>query len=146
MSTSSRFAVAVHMLSLLAMGGDKPVTSECIADSVNTNPVVIRRIQGTLRKVGLVRAQPGAGGGASLARRPDQITLLDVYRAVGEGGIFSLPRHAPNLQCVCGRNIQAVLGGVFGQADAAVEQVLANITIAHLVQAIGARAVCPAET
>jgi len=145
MSTSSRFAVAVHVLALLAMDGEQLITSEHIAGSVNTNPVVIRRILGTLREAGLVTAQPGTGGGASLARRPEAITLLDVFRAVEGGGLFALHPQPPNPFCVCGRHIQAVLEEVFSKAEAVMEEVLAEVTVAQIVQEIEARASCTLE-
>jgi DNA-binding IscR family transcriptional regulator len=44
MSTSSRFAVAVHVLTLMAWADEEPLKSEQVAESVNTNPVVIRRM------------------------------------------------------------------------------------------------------
>ena len=138
MSTSSRFAVAVHVLALLAMDGEQLITSEHIAGSVNTNPVVIRRILGTLREADLVIAQAGAGGGASLARRPERITLLDVYQAVEKGDVFSLHPRSPNPHCVCGGHIQAVLEEVFSKAEAVMEGVLAEVTVAQIVQEIEA--------
>jgi len=58
-----RFTVAIHVLCLLAALHPKPVTSEFIAGSVNTNPVVIRRILAALRRAGLVKSQPGVSGG-----------------------------------------------------------------------------------
>ena len=71
MSTiSSRMAVAVHVLAYLAWRRDEPITSERMASSVNTNPVVVRRIMGSLRNAGLVSVQPGVGGSAQLAREP----------------------------------------------------------------------------
>ena len=84
------------LATLLAMDEDKPIASEYMAGSVNTNSVVIRCILGTLRKAGLAIAQPGAGGGSSLARCLEQITLLDVCRAVETGDLFSLHRRPPN--------------------------------------------------
>ena len=48
MAANSQFAVAVHILTLLARKSDEHVKSSCIADSVNTNPVVIRRLMGQL--------------------------------------------------------------------------------------------------
>jgi Rrf2 family protein len=146
MSTSSRFAVAVHVLALLAMDGEQLITSEYIAGSVNTNPVVIRRILGRLREAGLVIAQSGVGGGASLVRRPERITLLDVYQAVEAGDVFSFHPRSPNPHCVCGRHIQAVLGKVFSKAEAAMEKVLAEVTVAQIMQEIEARASCTLES
>ena len=75
---SSRVAVAVHVLAYLAWKRHEAATSERIAASVNTNPVVVRRIVGALRNAGMVTVQPGVGGGAQLARTPRDITLLEV--------------------------------------------------------------------
>ena len=98
---NSRFAIAVHVLTFLALAGDEPTTSEYIAGSVNTNPVVIRRILSALRQAGLVTAQPGIGGGSSLARPAAEITLADVYRATEERDLFAL--HPRSLPCDAGR-------------------------------------------
>ena len=134
---NSRFAVAMHVLALLAIENkDEPTTSEYLARSASTHPVVIRRILGTLRKAGLVTVQPGSRGGSSLARYPELITLLEVYRAVGEGGLFSLGSRRPNPYCICGRNIQPILADVFCKAEKAVEETLAGITVAQLAQEI----------
>jgi Rrf2 family protein len=126
---SSRVAVAVHILAYLAWRRDEPSTSEKIAGSVNTNPVVVRRIMGSLREAGLVAAQPGAGGGSMLVREPSQITLLDVYRAVEDGeDLFAL--HAdPCQHCGIGSNIREVLQGVFCRAHEAMQGVLGGVTI-----------------
>jgi DNA-binding IscR family transcriptional regulator len=90
MKISSRFTVAVHILSLLSIAGNAHCTSEWIAGSVNTNPVVIRRVIGKLKKAELVNVRPGTGG-AYLLKDLDEITLLDVYKAVEvveEGQLF----------------------------------------------------------
>ena len=81
MNISSRFAVAIHILSVLEMNKAGVSTSDYIAESVNTNPVVIRRIVGMLSKAGLVEVKPGVAG-AKLAKHPSEITLLDIYHAV----------------------------------------------------------------
>ena len=82
MSTSTRFAVAIHILTSITLLRGRAVRSEDIASSVNTNPTVVRRILGTLADAGLTQAQLGLGGGALLAKPADQITLLAIYRAV----------------------------------------------------------------
>lgn len=136
MSTSSRFAVAVHVLTLMAWSGDEPVKSEAVAASVNTNPVVIRRILCALARARLVTSQTGAAGGSRLARRPGQITLLDVYRAVEGGDIFSLHRQPPSRHCPVGVNIEAVLEDVLAEVNSAVERVLAKMTVENVLQRI----------
>jgi Rrf2 family protein len=140
MSISSRFAVAVHTLTLLALDGHSPVTSDYIASSVNTNPVVIRRLFGRLSQAGLVSSQPGAGGGAMLTRRPEEITLLDVFRAVESAELFSLHHHRPDPECRCGRYIQPVIGKVFLQVESAMERELAGLTVAQVLHEVQAAA------
>ncbi|HEX2191547.1 MAG TPA: Rrf2 family transcriptional regulator [Longimicrobiaceae bacterium] len=141
MSTmSSRAAVAVHLLAFLTWRRDEPVSSQQAARSVNTNPVVVRRIVGALRRAGLVEVQPGAAGGARLARAPEEISLLEVYRAVEDGApLFALHPQTPCQDCGVGANIQAALCGVFGEAQAAMEAVLARVTVAEVAASVFAR-------
>jgi len=134
MSTNSRFAVAVHVLSLMAWSGEEPLKSEQVAESVNTNAVVIRRIVLDLAQAGLVVSQTGSMGGSRLATDPAKTTLLDVYQALECGGVFSLHRQPPSRECPVGVNIETVLGDVLQEVDSAVEQVLKNITIDDVVQ------------
>lgn len=133
MSTSSRFAVAVHVLTLMAWADEEPLKSEQVAESVNTNAVVIRRMLCELAEANLVVSQSGAMGGSKLAREPERITLLDIYQAVEMRGVFSLHRHPPSRNCPVGVNIGTVLNEVLDEVDSAVEGVLANITVRDVV-------------
>jgi Rrf2 family protein len=138
---SSRVAVAVHVLAYLAWRSDGPSTSERIAESVNTNPVVVRRILGALRNAGMVSVQPGVGGGAVLARQPHDISLLEVYRAVEDGKtLFSLHAQPPSRSCDVGANIVEVLQGVFVRARSAMEEVLDGVTVAQVGAEVMSRA------
>ena len=139
MAANSRFAIAVHVLTLMAWAGDEPLKSELVACSVNTNPVVIRRILCALAKAGLVVSQTGAAGGSRLMRKPSQITLLDIYRAVDAGCIFSLHRQPPNEECPVGVNIEAVLENILAEVDQSMERVLSKITIEKVLQAVEPR-------
>lgn len=138
MNVSTRFTIALHILTLLASSRGEALTSEYIAGSVNTNPVVVRRLLGLLRKKGLVSSQPGNGGGWQLTREPDSITLLDVRCAVNEGSPFTLHSHPPNPACPVGRNIQAALTGVYGKAERAMEAELAQTTVQKLLRSVQA--------
>ena len=129
MSTSSRFAVAVHILTLMAWSEDEPLKSEQVAESVNTNPVVIRRMLCELAEANLVVSQTGSMGGSRLSRKPGEIRLVDVYHAVECPGVFSLHRQPANPECPVGMYIESVLGSVFAETNSAVEHVLAGITI-----------------
>lgn len=136
---NSRFAVAVHILTLIAHEGGEPVTSEHIASSANTNPSLIRRLVSQLARAGLIRCQMGAGGGALLAKPAARITLRAAYRAVSDGELFGLHRGEPNAGCAVGNNIQALLTERFDQATRALEEELARTTIADLLQDVDER-------
>lgn len=129
---NTRFAVAVHVLTLLEQGKGEPVTSEHIAGSVNTNPSLIRRLLSQLSRAGLTTSRMGTGGGALLAKPADRITLLDVYRAVDEDQDV-IPIHpAPNPSCTVGRNIEAALESKISAAERALQRELAETTVASL--------------
>jgi Rrf2 family protein len=140
MPANSRFAIAVHVLTLLARAGGKPLKSDEVACSVNTNPVVIRRILCALSRAGLVTSQTGAAGGSRLALKPDQITLLEVYRAVDAGEIFSLHPQPPNAKCPVGMNIEGALGRILDEVELGVGRVLEKITIENVLESIEPRA------
>lgn len=134
---SSRFTIAVHILSIIKLNPSTICTSEFMAESVNTNPVVIRKIVSYLKKSGIVQVRRGTGG-ASLVKDLDAITLLEVFRSVEvveEDQLFHLHEN-PNPDCPIGANIQAVLELILVQAQEAMEQVLANITMEQVITSL----------
>ncbi|QHW32470.1 transcriptional regulator [Paenibacillus rhizovicinus] len=137
MAISSRFSVAVHVLCLLDVTHPARLTSERIAGSVNTNPVVIRRMMGMLSKAGLIRTTAGVAG-AELTRDADRITLLDVYRAVRQEqqeGLFSLHEDT-NPACRVGRHITSALEDTLAHAQTAMEAELAKATVKQVAGTI----------
>lgn len=138
MSTNSRFTVAVHVLAGLALfeKNGASMTSEQAAQSVNTNPVVVRRIMGDLRKAGLVASQPGTHGGWHFVRPPHTITLRDVYLAVADESLFAMHHRQPNSACPIGRGIQGVLTRYFERAEAALLDELRQTTVAQVLDEI----------
>ncbi|AIQ68411.1 Rrf2 family transcriptional regulator [Paenibacillus graminis] len=139
MNISTRFAVAIHILTLIDSNKEGKSTSEWIAGSVNTNPVVIRRLTGMLHKAGLVEVRPGVAG-AKLAHSPGEITLLQIYRAVNAAEadtLFSVHEH-PNPDCPVGKNIAGAIVPVFSLAQQALENVLQGVTLDQIVNQIPA--------
>lgn len=132
MRANTRFTVAIHTLTVLSQGQPEPVTSEYIAGSVNTNPVVIRRVLGGLRRARLVESQGGNGGGWRLAKDPAAITLADIYRAVDGEPLFPLHHRDPNPNCPVGKHIQRALIERFAAANAAMEAELARTSLADV--------------
>lgn len=136
MATNSRFTIAVHILTVLAQSGAEPLKSDSVALSINTNPVVVRRIWSMLAKSGLIVSRTGATGGGRLARKATEITLFDVYSAVERRHLFALHAHPPNKRCRIGKNIQSTLECVFAEAQQEMEKVLERKTIADILRAV----------
>lgn len=135
MGVSSRSAVAIHALTMLGRWG-RSLTSAEIAESLAGNPVLVRRILGSLRDAGLVWSTEGRNGGWSLARPAREISLYDVYAAVEAGPILSRHPHPPSAECEVGRNMQRLLEAEFQDAERALEERLGRTTIAHLVRQV----------
>ena len=134
MQISARFAIAVHMLICMDLFKDEyKVTSEFLASSICVNPVVIRRIMQQLKSHGLIAVARGTGG-AEVAKSPEEITLLDVYRAVEatkEEELFRFHEH-PNPECFVGRNIHNILEGELQAVQRAMEERMESVTLKSL--------------
>lgn len=131
MQISSRFTVALHIFACVEYFKDKcKVTSDFLASSINTNPVIIRRILGQLSKAGLVRVMRGTGG-IEITRPLRDITFLDVYKAVEpieDGTLFHFHEN-PNPACPVGRNIHALLDGKLQSIQEAMEDRMKEYTL-----------------
>ena len=137
MLSSSRFIVAIHALSVLARHANKgPVCSSAIATSVDTNPVVIRRLMGELEKAKLVRSVAGRSGGFELDRDATEITLADVYRAVEDETIFRMHKIDPRSACPVAAQIGKILSGPLRAAEGALSASLARTTLRDVATSI----------
>lgn len=138
MRTSCRFAMAVHVLTVLAYKDGARVTSSLLARSVNTNPVIIRRLLLALQRARLIDTCKGAGAGSRLSRSPARINLAEIYRAVEEIEPFARPTRKPNATCPVGNCIRASLEKIFHSAQEALERDLEQTTIAGLIENVRA--------
>jgi Rrf2 family protein len=139
MGTSTRFAVGVHLLTALAANPGKVLRSEDMADSVNTNPVVVRRLFAVMTNSGLIRARLGPGGGFELARPAADISLRDVFAALERGELFAEHRSPPSPSCPVGAHILPVLREATAPAVEALQDGLARVTIADVAAGVLAR-------
>jgi Rrf2 family protein len=133
---SNRFSIAIHALGLLARADDKPLKSEQIACLVKTNPVVIRRILSELRRAQIVVSQAGAAGGTRLARKPEEILLVEIYRVIESRQIFALHRRKPDEKCEIGQSIEVVLLQIQNKLDRAIEDGLGKMTLAEVLRMV----------
>ena len=137
MSANSRLTIAVHVLVWMSLARERGLawmTSDQVAASVNTNPVIIRRSLGDLRRATLVNVRLGAGAGWSLAREPHEITLLDVYDAVEHEPLFAMHRTKPNLECPVGYGIRPALGQVYNEIEQTLRRELTRTSIADVLR------------
>lgn len=123
-------------MTVLALRGDEPTSSDLLAVSVGTNAAVVRRILSMLAKPGLVRSRLGAGGGALLARSADEITLAEVYRAVESGELICTHRSEPSSQCIVGARILQVLEPIRRRAEAAMFGELEDVRLSSVSAAV----------
>ena len=136
MQIGSKFTIGVHIITAIDYFKDMDrVNSEFLAGSIGINPVIVRTVISQLREAGIVRTQRGSSG-AELAKRLDEITLYDIYKAVGsvdpEEGLFHF-HEQPNPDCPVGRNIHKVLDQHLLDAQKAMEEQLRCTTLADIV-------------
>jgi len=134
MQISSRFTVALHIFTCVdTFKENYKVTSDFLAASINTNPVIIRKILAKLKKAGLIKVARGTGG-ITLTRDLSEISFFDVYQAIEplEGGDLFRFHEAPNPDCPVGRNIHALLDDKLKAIQTAMEDELKKYTLADL--------------
>ena len=135
MKISTRYSDAVHILAYLNIYQQTKLSSENIAASVMTSPVVVRRIMVALQKAGIITTVQGSPN-PHLSKSPDQISLLDVYYAVeGNKKLFTVDDKT-NPQCIVGGNIQKVLSNYYQEVQNAAMGRLARITLDDVINDI----------
>lgn len=131
MRRDARLSRLLHALIHLARF-DKPASSEVIAGMLQTNPVVVRRMLAGLRTHGLVASAKGHGGGWTLARGLDEITLLDIHRALGEPTIHAIGLSGEHPACPIERAVNAALGDALDEAETLLLKRFGEVTLATL--------------
>lgn len=117
MAANSQFAMATHIMAAIASKKGARVSSSYLADSLNTNPVVVRRILTELQEAGLVKNFDGRKGGSVLAIEAQKIGLNDIYSAVDKNSIFAYNPNNPNKSCPMSCTMKSVLGPIFNGAS-----------------------------
>ena len=128
-----QFAVGAHVLAVLAHHGQTAVTSELIARSINADPSFVRRSMARLGRAGLVETSRGANGASALARASEDITLLDVYAASGQGPVLQVHSYPIVPSCPVSPYIKPALGHPVAVAQSEFEKTLDRYSIAALL-------------
>ena len=128
--------MAVHVLTVLAYKEGDRVTSAALAGSINTNPVIVRRLLLSLQTAGLVDTSKGSGAGSRLNRSSRRINMAEIYRSVEDSESFAIPARKPSAACPVGHCILEALAKVFASAQSAMEKDLEKTTLADVIDAV----------
>ncbi len=134
MAVNTQFSIAVHIMAALAFRhGHSGITSGELAMSVNTSPSFVRRVLARLSKSGLVKTTTGKSGACAIARDPRDVSLLDIYLAVGAPKAFSIHDYSEQKVCPVSCNIKGALEKALDKTQAAMESGLAAISLKQIV-------------
>lgn len=114
---NTRFATAIHIMTLLAKSPQEWLTSEWIAGSINVNPVIIRKEISVLREAGLIVSRQGKEGGSQLGKNAELITISEIYKAVKNTEVLGKKNQNPNPACSVGKEINVHLNTLFEETD-----------------------------
>ena len=138
MRLTSKFTIAVHIITAIEyFKGSKKVTSSFLAGSIGANPVIVRNIMSELKDTGLIDISQGKSG-ISLKRPLEQITLYDVYDAVGcvgEDGLFRFHEH-PNTDCPVGKNIHKAMDSKLSNVQTVMENELKKTPLSEIAEVV----------
>lgn len=131
MKKSTKFSDVLHILLHMA-GSSAPATSETLAKSAQTNPVVVRRIMAGLRERGFVQSEKGHGGGWSLSCDLENVTLYDVYEAIGAPTMLAIGNRAESSKCLVEKAVNIATGHAFREAESILMAKFRGTTLADL--------------
>jgi DNA-binding IscR family transcriptional regulator len=138
MRRDSKLSGVLHVLLHMAEQSG-PTTSERLAQAMDTNPVVIRRIMAGLREQGYVRSEKGHGGGWTLSCDLSKVTLRDIYTALGSPSLLAMGNRTEAPGCRLEQAVNAALGQAFDDAEALLLSRLGEVTLAMLGADLRAR-------
>lgn len=128
MNRDTRLSDVLHVL-LHMKQANELMTSDVLARSMGTNPAVFRRTMAGLREAGLVRSEKGHGGGWQLARPLREITLLEVYEALGRPNLFAIGNRSEHAECLVEKNVNAVMVDTMAEAATLFARRFGEITL-----------------
>lgn len=114
---SGKFAITLHILTLLVKLPDEFLSSEFIAGSLNVNPVLVRKEIANLKKHNMVESREGKNGGTRLVKNPESITLQDIFAMTHEKIGLGFSKSMPNPACPVGKNINVSLEQLYADIN-----------------------------
>lgn len=139
MKRDSRLSRMLHVLVHMEQH-ESAATSDTIAQMLGTNPVVVRRTMAGLREHGYVRSLKGPGGGWTLAKPLDEISLGDVHRALDSPAIFAIAAAVDHAGCLVEQAVNATLASAFEEAERTLLARLDDISLGDIARDYARRA------
>lgn len=130
---STKYAVSIHILSLVALKTESAITSDYIAGSVNTNPALVRRLMSDLKKAGLIHTQTKVGV-TGLTKPPNEISLLQIFKAVEKNQDLFAVHADTNEKCPVGARIGSVLQHINQQVQKEFEKELDILFLSDILK------------
>ncbi|WP_449437833.1 RrF2 family transcriptional regulator [Pedobacter steynii] len=127
---NSRFAISLHILTLLEKAKGELLSSEYMAGSININPVLVRKELSNLRNHGFVNSKEGKNGGSYLSKSAKEINLADIYNAVRQINLLGISKNTPNPQCPVGKQMNTHLNNLYNSTEQALVKELSSQTLA----------------
>ncbi|MBZ2208360.1 RrF2 family transcriptional regulator [Massilia soli] len=131
MRRDSKLSSILHVLLHMAHS-EVPLTSEQLSLYLDTNPVLVRRVLAGLRERGYVSSGKGHGGGWSITCDLHQVTLRDIYEAVGSPTVFAMGNRIDHPTCLVEKVVNQSLASAFDEAEALLIERFKDVTLADL--------------
>ena len=126
---NGRFAISVHILTLLCKSEGDLLSSDYIAGSININPVLVRKEIANLKKAGFIQSKEGKNGGCYLAQAASDIRFSELFKRVYEENVLSHAKNEPNPNCPVGRDINVYLSSLYAEAEQALVDKLGEMDL-----------------
>ncbi len=132
--SNTRFATIIHILTFLAKNSGQWISSDWIAESIQINPVIVRRELSVLQEMGWVISKKGKEGGSMLQASSCEISLADIYKVVKNSSVLGKKNHCNNSNCPVGKDINKELEKLFDETDKAVINTLQRKSLKNFVK------------
>lgn len=126
---SGKFAITLHILTLLSKHPEEYLSSEFISASLNMNPVLVRKEIANLKRYGIVESKEGKNGGTRLLKPSSDITLNDVFKMTFEQVTLGYSKNAPSQKCPVGKQINQKLGNLYEDMNLKISKQLRDISL-----------------
>lgn len=126
---SGKFAITLHILTLLSKFPDEYLSSDFLAGSMNLHPVLVRKEIANLKKNNIVESKEGKNGGTKLLIPAKDITLDMIFKLTFEKVTLGFSKKDPNPNCPIGKQINQNLQLLYDAINDKISDQLHGITL-----------------